>query len=120
MEGTMRQSTIKRNETKRLDALLALPLDRFRRALSHLTADELTALNARLLAQQVRNRWARGGFGVARHRSPQELALLARRETALRQERARRLEAAPAVAPLVFPQPQPAGAASELGEKQAA
>ena len=70
-----------------MDALLALPLDRFRRALTGLATDELAALKARLDVQRVRSRWARGGFGIARHRSAQELALLARRETALRAER---------------------------------
>jgi hypothetical protein len=70
-----------------MDALLALPLDRFRRALTGLTTDELTALDARLALQQVRSRWARGGFGIDRHRSSQDLALLRRREAALRNER---------------------------------
>ena len=100
----MTRATTKRTETKRLDALLALPLDRFRRALTSLTAEELTALEARVALQRVRNRWARGGFGIARHRSPQELALLGRRETALRNEREDRVARGPAPIQLVFPE----------------
>ena len=64
---------MKRNEAKRLDAMIALPLARFRRALSALTTEELAALEARIALQSVKSRWARGGHGIARHRSPLEL-----------------------------------------------
>ena len=37
--------------------------------------------------QSVKSRWARGGHGVARHRSPLELDLLARRADETRRER---------------------------------
>jgi hypothetical protein len=104
----MTRTATKRNETKRMDALLALPLDRFRRALVGLTADELTALQTRLALQRVRSRWARGGFGIARHRSQQELALLDRREMALHQERDTRV-GSPTPIQLVFPEAAPAG-----------
>ena len=100
----MAQSRTKRTEAKRLDALLALPLDRFRRALTGLTTDELAALETRLTLQQVRIRWARGGFGIARHRSPQNLALMRRREMALRNERKDRAARAPEPIQLVFPE----------------
>jgi hypothetical protein len=100
----MAQTRTKRNEAKRLDALVALPLDRFRRALTGLTTDELAALEARLALQRVRSRWARGGFGIARHRSPQEQALLGRRETALRHERRTRAARGPEPIQLVFPE----------------
>lgn len=97
----MHRSVAKRNTAKRMDALLALPLARFRRALAALPSDELAALAARLAVQRVRNRWARGGFGLARHRSSHELGLLARRETALRHELDARMTAAPAPIHLV-------------------
>ena len=103
-----------------MDALLALPLDRFRQALARLTADELAALDGRLATQRVRSRWARGGFGVARHRSPQELALLTRRETALRNEREERAATAPAPIQLVFPETSSPGMAGDGIEKRAA
>jgi hypothetical protein len=103
MERPLAPSRTKRHETKRLDTLLALPLDRFRRALTGLTTDDLAALDARLALQQVRSRWARGGFGIARHRSPQELALLRRRATALRNERSIRAARGPEPIQLVFP-----------------
>jgi len=90
-----------------MDTLLALPLDRFRRALTGLTTDELAALDARLDVQRVRSRWARGGFGVARHRSPQDLGLLERRETALRREREDRAARGPEPIQLVFPEVGP-------------
>ena len=82
---------------------MALPLDRFRRALTGLTTDDLAALDARLALQQVRSRWARGGFGIARHRSPQDLALLRRRATALRNERSIRAARGPEPIQLGFP-----------------
>ena len=78
---------MKRNEAKRLDALIALPLSRFRRALSELTPEELSALEARIAVQSVKSRWARSGHGIGRHRSPLELGLLARRESETRRER---------------------------------
>ncbi len=83
----MRQVTMKRNDVKRLDAMIALPLARFRRALSVLTSEDLAALEARIAVQSVKSRWARGGHGIGRHRSPLELDLLARRESETRRER---------------------------------
>ncbi len=67
--------------------MISLPLARFRRALAELTPDELSALEARIAQQSVKSRWARGGHGVARHRSLHELALLARRQDETRRER---------------------------------
>ena len=83
----MRRVTTKRNDAKRLDAMIALPLARFRRSLTELTAEELSALEARIAVQSVKSRWARGSHGVARHRSMHELALLARRVDETRRER---------------------------------
>src|SRR5688500_16360808 len=60
-EEEMRQVTMKRNDVKRLDAMIALPLARFRRALSVLTSEDLAALEARIAVQSVKSRWARGG-----------------------------------------------------------
>jgi len=87
MEEEMRRVTMKRNDVKRLDAMISLPLARFRRALSELTSEELAALETRIAVHSVKSRWARGGHGIARHRSPLELDLLARREDATRRER---------------------------------
>ena len=87
MEEDMRRVTTKRNNAKRLDAMIALPLARFRRALTELTPEELEALQARIAVQSVKSRWARGGHGLARHRSMHELGLLARRENETRRER---------------------------------
>ena len=116
----MHRSTVKRNETKRMDALLGLPLDRFRRALTRLSAEELAALEARLGVQRIKHRLARGGFGIARHRSPRELALLARRESALRSEREKRIAAAPAPIQLVFPEAAVADVTADVDERRAA
>ena len=91
MEVDMRRATTTRNEAKRLDAMIALPLARYRRALTGLTPEELAALEARIAVQSVKSRWARGGHGIARHRSVLELGLLARRqEEAQREREARR------------------------------
>jgi hypothetical protein len=90
MEEEMRRAMTTRNATKRLDAMIALPLARFRRALSELTLEELSALEARIAVQSVKSRWARGGHGIARHRSTLELDLLARRADATRWERGAR------------------------------
>src|ERR671912_2796079 len=87
MEDVMRRTMTTRNATKRLDTMIALPLGRFRRALSELTPEELSALEARIAVQSVKSRWAGGGHGIARHRSPLELDLLARRESETRRER---------------------------------
>lgn len=116
----MHRSTVKRNETKRMDALLALPLDRFRRALTRLSAEELAALEARLDAQRMKHRLERGGFGIARHRAVHELALLARRESALRQEWQRRLTAAAEPKQLTLLGQRTTELAAHLAEKQAA
>ena len=78
---------MKRNDAKRLDTMIALPLARFRRAISELTSEELAALEVRITVQSVKRRWARGSHGIARHRSPLELGLLARREEETRRER---------------------------------
>src|SRR5215212_7330025 len=83
----MQRVTMKRNDAKRLDAVIALPLGSFRRALTELTPEELSALEARIAVQSVKNRWARGGHGLARHRSLPELGLLARRQEETRRER---------------------------------
>src|SRR5215204_5208208 len=74
MEEDMRRIMTTRNSAKRLDAMIALPLARFRRALSELTSEELSALEARIAVHNVKSRWARGGHGVARHRSTLELS----------------------------------------------
>jgi hypothetical protein len=93
----MARTATRTRDAKRFDALLALPLASFRRTLTHLTADDLTALERRLTVQTVRNRWQRGGgSGLGRHRSAQELELLARRQTALRHERETRQGTFPA------------------------
>ncbi|MBA2597705.1 MAG: hypothetical protein H0V00_13865 [Chloroflexia bacterium] len=89
---------------KRNDALLALPLARFRRALADLSANELVALEARLAVQQVRSRWARGGSGIARHRVPGELGMLARRAAAVGRARELRLANTPMPIRLVAPE----------------
>jgi hypothetical protein len=78
---------MKRNHAKRLDAMIALPLVRFRRALSELTPEELSALEARIAVQSVKSRWARGAHGIARHRATLELDLLTRRSEETRRER---------------------------------
>src|ERR671910_2289089 len=87
MEDVMRRTMTTRNTTKRLDAMIALPLARFRRTLTELTPEELSALDARIGVQSVKSRWARGGHGLARHRSMHELELLARRQEETRRER---------------------------------
>ena len=83
----MRRVTTNRNDAKRLDALIALPLERFRRALTELTPEDLSALEARIAVQGVKSRWARGGHGLARHRSVHELGLLVRRQEETRRAR---------------------------------
>ena len=105
MKVDMRRATRNRNEAKRLDAMIALPLERFRRALTDLTSEELAALEARIAVQNVKSRWARGGHGVARHRSVLELGLLARRQDETRREREAR-RGALAQLRLVEPAPQ--------------
>ena len=94
MEKDMRRVMTTRTTAKRLDALIALPLARFRRALTELTPEELSALEARIGVQSVKSRWARGGRGIARHRSTHELGLLARRREETRREREARRGAA--------------------------
>src|SRR5918994_3164682 len=87
MDEDMRRVTTNRNTVKRLDAIIALPLARFRRALTELTPEELSALEARIGVQSGKSRWARGGHGIDRHRSMNELGLLARRQEETRRER---------------------------------
>jgi hypothetical protein len=94
MEEDMRRVMTTRNAAKRLDAIIALPLARFRRVLTELTPEELSALEARITLHTVKSRWARGGHGIARHRSTLELGLLARRESETRRERETRRGAA--------------------------
>jgi hypothetical protein len=72
---------------KRIDALLALPLREFRRKLTELSPEELSALDQRIAVQMMRNRWALGGHGMERHRAHGELGLLERRRSAARLER---------------------------------
>lgn len=91
----MVRTTRTKKEAKRLDAIIALPLERFRRALTPLTGEELAALETRMALHAVRSRWQRGGHGIARHRAPNELGRLERRQATLRQERSARLAAAP-------------------------
>ena len=87
IEEDMRRVMTTRNNVKRLDAMIALPLARFRRALMELTPDELEALEAQITLQSVKSRWMRGTQGVARHRVAHDLGLLARRATEIRRER---------------------------------
>ncbi len=68
-----------RQLNRRLDALIALPLARYRTAVAALTPEERVALAHRIELKIVEQRWALGGHGLARHRAPQELALLSRR-----------------------------------------
>src|SRR5215207_1655657 len=49
MEEDMRRVMTTRNAAKRLDAMIALPLARFRRVLTELTPEELSALEARIV-----------------------------------------------------------------------
>ncbi|MCC7025022.1 MAG: hypothetical protein IT338_19480 [Thermomicrobiales bacterium] len=90
----MSTRTLKRHEAKRIDALIALPLARFRTAIARLDAEDLAALEARIVLQMVKQRWALGGHGIERHRAPNELALLGRRMDETRQEIAARAQAA--------------------------
>jgi hypothetical protein len=87
MEEEMRRIMKTRHTAKRLDVMIALPLARFRRALTELAPEELAALEARIAVQSVKSRWARGGHGLARHRSLHDLGLLARRQEETRRER---------------------------------
>jgi hypothetical protein len=82
----MTNKVLAARERKRLDAIVAQPLARFRRTLIALTADELTALEKRIAVHMARNQWARGGHGLERHRAISELGLLSRRRAATRHE----------------------------------
>ena len=73
--------------TKRLDAMLALPLAGFRRHLTELSLEELSALEQRTSVQMMRNRWALGRHGLVRHLAHGEIGLLERRQSAMRLER---------------------------------
>ena len=53
MEKDMQRVMTTRNSAKRLDAMIALPLARFRRALSELTPEELAALEAPIAVHNV-------------------------------------------------------------------
>jgi hypothetical protein len=83
MNRSIRQNT-------RLDAVIALPLAAFRRSLTRLSVDELTVVQSRIDVLTVGARWARGGHGIDRHRSPNELGRLARRAEETRRELASR------------------------------
>ena len=86
----MPRTRMTRREIQCLDALIALPLARFRTAIGRLTHDELAALKRRIELLTVKQRWALGGHGIERHRAPNELGLLARRMAETRREIAAR------------------------------
>jgi hypothetical protein len=88
MEDDMKRTHLSRAQRKRFDALLDLPLERFRTAIARLTPDELAALEARIETLIVGARFARGSHGLDRHRAPIEFGLLSRRWAALRREMA--------------------------------
>jgi hypothetical protein len=56
VDEDMRRVTTNRNTLKRLDALIALPLAQFRRALTGLTPEELEALQVRIAVRSVKSR----------------------------------------------------------------
>lgn len=96
-----------RRDTRRRDALIALPLGQFRRRLPRLSLDELNALQARIGVLTISARWARGGsHGIARHRSRNELGRLARRAAAVGEELAARRPGTPPLH-LLDPAPVP-------------
>jgi hypothetical protein len=95
MDDDMKRTHATRNQKKRFDALLALPLERFRTTIARLTPDELAALAARVELLTVKQRWALGGHGLERHRAPLELGLLARRQAEVRREMGRERAARP-------------------------
>jgi hypothetical protein len=86
MEDYMKRTHLTRAQRKHFDTLLDLPLERFRTAISRLTADELAALEARIETLIVGARFARGSHGSERHRAPIELGMLTRRWAAVRRE----------------------------------
>ncbi|MFN8589933.1 MAG: hypothetical protein U0031_00640 [Thermomicrobiales bacterium] len=87
-----------------LDALIALPLERFRHAISQRPDDELIALRQRLGTRRVGARYARkGGHGIARHSAISELGRLDRRDAAVGVEIARRSTPAPVAIRELFP-----------------
>jgi hypothetical protein len=88
----MTRTHLTRRERQRLDTLLALPLARFRTAITRLTPDELTALAERIETLEIKQRWTLGSHGIDRHRVPIELGLLARRDAEVR----RRIAGGPA------------------------
>ena len=96
-----------RQQNRRLDALIALPLARFRTAAAALSPEELTALAQRIELKMVEQRWALGGHGIARHRAPRELALLSRRLSETRSRQAANPQLQPAQPRLVeLPAPE--------------
>ena len=95
MKNIMDRSRISAKSLRRLDTLLSLPMDQFRRQLTHLAPEELAALETRISQQEIKQRWALGSHGIDRHRAPGELARLARRQSETRRERAARSAAAP-------------------------
>jgi hypothetical protein len=100
--------------------MLAMPLARYRRALTHLSDDELTALARRLTLQEIRRRWELGSHGLARHCAPLALELLARRRAALTAEREQRASSATRQLRLVETDSGVFALASQVREEQAA
>lgn len=82
----MSRIRLSRKLTKRLDAIIDLPLARFRTAIGRLPLDELEALQERIEVLTVKQRWALGGHGLERHRAPNALELLGRRLAEARRE----------------------------------
>lgn len=89
----MTRTRTNRNQAKRFDTLIALPLARFRTAIGRLPLDELAALEQRLALMTVKERWALGGHGLERHRAPIALDMLARRLAETRHEAEQRARA---------------------------
>lgn len=73
-----------RQQNRRFDALIALPLAQFRTAVATLPLSEMQDLARRIEVKIVEQRWALGGHGMARHRAPSKLGLLYRRLEATR------------------------------------
>lgn len=96
-----------RQQNRRFDALIALPMARFRSAIAALSPDEAEALAQRIKVKMVEQRWALGGHGIARHRAPLELDLLSRRLVETQRVMATGAPPAPAQLRLLEPTPAP-------------
>jgi hypothetical protein len=118
MDESVSTRTLKRHEAKRLDALIALPLARFRTAIGRLDAGELAALEDRIELHLVKQRWALGSHGIERHRAPNELALLGRRMDETRHAMAARAQATTQLH-LVELTPAPAYDEAEVADRAA-